>query len=95
MSGHYVAIAECPTAPGEAWRISFPSFPGVTAAADTPEAIVDQAQEALELAIEGMLEDGQTPPGPLEEAGLPEYDLTEFESPLVLLVPSPGPVDVA
>jgi hypothetical protein len=29
VSGHYVAIAECPTAPGEAWRISFPSFPGV------------------------------------------------------------------
>ena len=55
---------------------------------------MDQAQEALELAIEGMLEDGQTPPGPLEEAGLPEYDLTEFESPLVLLVPSPGPVEI-
>jgi predicted RNase H-like HicB family nuclease len=93
VSGHYVAIAECPTAPGEAWRISFPSFPGVTAAADTPEEITAQAHDALTLVIEGMIEDGQAVPGPFEEAGLPEYDLTEFESPLVLLVPSPGPAD--
>src|SRR3954447_23665973 len=89
MSRNYVAIAECPSRPGDAWWISFPSFPGVATAAGKPEAIVGQAQDALASAIEGMRAAGQPPPGRGEEAGLPAYDLNEYENPLVLLIPSP------
>src|SRR4051794_26967254 len=95
MSRNYIAIAECPSRPGDAWWISFPSFPGVASAAGTPEAIVGQAQDAIASAIESMRAAGQRPPGTVEEAGLPAYDLNEYENPLVLLVPSPELADTA
>src|SRR4051794_32487879 len=95
MSRNYVAIAECPSRQGDAWWISFPSFPGGASAAGTPEAIVGQAQDAIANAIESMRAAGQTPPGTVEEAGLPAYDLNEYENPLVLLVPCPEPADTA
>src|SRR3954451_14492409 len=95
MSRNYVAIAECPSRPGDAWWISFPSFPGVATAAGKPEAIVGQAQDALASAIVGMLAAGQTPPGTVEEAGLPAYDLNEYEKALVLLTCGPELADTA
>ena len=95
MSRNYVAIAEYPSRPGDAWWISFPSFPGVATAAGKPEAIVGQAQDALASAIVGMRAAGQTPPGTVEEAGLPAYDLNEYENPLVLLIPGPELADTA
>ncbi len=85
----YVAIAECPGAPGDAWWISFPSFPGVTSAAGTARDLAANARDALLSAIEVMREAGHEAPPPVEEAGLPTYDLADYDNPLVLLVPSP------
>lgn len=84
----YVAIAERPAAPGEAWWISFPSFPGVTSAADSAETIVEQARDALATTIEAMQREGEPLPPTVEEGELPAYDLDEYERPLVLLVPT-------
>ncbi len=95
MARSYVAIAERPSEPGAAWWISFPSFPGVTSAATTAEEIEPQARDALATALEAMQREGLASPAPVEEAGLPAYDLTEYDHPLVLLIPSPELAEAA
>ena len=78
---NYIAIAE-PSADGKTWWISFPGLPGVTSAADGPEHIARQAQDALTSAVEA----GALLPPPIEDGVVPGYDLGEYDNPLVLLV---------
>ena len=51
------------------YGVSFPDFPGCATAGSTINEAKDMAREALELHIEGMLEDGEVIPMPstLEE----------------------------
>jgi predicted RNase H-like HicB family nuclease len=86
---NYIAIAE-PSADGT-WWISFPGLPGVTSAADGPEQIAPQAQNALASAIEP----GAALPPALEDGVIPPYDLSEYRNPLVVLVPYIAPAAVA
>jgi predicted RNase H-like HicB family nuclease len=46
------------------YGVSFPDLPGVVTVADTLEDVRKEAEEALSLHIEGMLEDGETLPPP-------------------------------
>jgi predicted RNase H-like HicB family nuclease len=77
----YIAIAE-PSDDSKTWWISFPELPGVTSAADGPEHIARQAQDALVSAIEA----GVALPPAIEDGVIPPYDLAECENPLVVLV---------
>ena len=45
------------------YGVTVPDFPGCFSAGDTLEDTLSQAQEAIELHIEGMLEDGEAIPG--------------------------------
>ena len=44
--------------------ISFPDFPGCISGGDTVEHVVAMGGEALALAVEGMIEDGEALPSP-------------------------------
>jgi predicted RNase H-like HicB family nuclease len=77
---NYIAIAE-PSDRG-VWWISFPGLPGVTSAADGPEQIVPQAQDALASAVEA----GAVLPLAIEDGAVPPDDLGEYHRPLVVLV---------
>ncbi len=46
------------------YGVSFPDLPGVVTVADTLEGVRKQAEEALALHIEGMVEDGEAVPAP-------------------------------
>jgi len=50
------------------YGVSFPDFPGCVTAAASAEAAVVEAREALQLHVDGMLEDGAPlpPPSPLD-----------------------------
>ena len=76
----YVAIAEL--SDDGTWWISFPGLPGVASAADGPEGIAHQARDALASATEA----GAALPPAVEDAGLPPYDLGEYQNPLVVLI---------
>ncbi len=55
---------------------SFPDFPGAITAASTLEELRGEAEEALALHLEGMIEDGDTIPDPSSLdaiSGNPEY----------------------
>ena len=43
------------------YGVSFPDLPGVVTVADTLEGVRKEAEEALALHVEGMVEDGDTP----------------------------------
>jgi len=47
-----------------AFGVEFPDFPGCISAGDTLDEAVAGAKEALELHVEGMLEDGEDIPDP-------------------------------
>lgn len=49
---------------GNAYGISFPDLPGCVSAADNLDALFANAEEALALHIEGMLESGEALPTP-------------------------------
>jgi predicted RNase H-like HicB family nuclease len=59
---HYIAVVHKDA--GSDYGVSFPDFPGAITAARTVDEAVEQAQEALALHVEGMLEDGETIPDP-------------------------------
>jgi len=62
MDNRYVGIVR--KEPGSCYGVEFPDFPGCVSAGDTPEEAQDNAQEALALHIEGLLEDGEELPAP-------------------------------
>jgi predicted RNase H-like HicB family nuclease len=78
---NYIAIAE-PSDDRQTWWISFPGLPGVTSAADRPEQITAQAQDALATAIDA----GAGLPPAIEDGVIPPYDLADYHNPLVVLV---------
>jgi predicted RNase H-like HicB family nuclease len=78
---NYIAIAE-PSDDGQTWWISFPGLPGITSAADRPEQIAAQARDALASAVDAGLE---LPPA-IEDGAVPPSDLTDYDSPLIVLV---------
>ncbi len=79
---NYIAVVE-PSDDGKSWWISFPDLPGVTSAADRPEHIVMQAQDALASAVEA----GIAPPQAIEDGVVPPSDLSDYHNPLIVLVP--------
>lgn len=84
---HYIAIVE-PSGDGKTLWISFAGLPDVMSAADRPEDIVGQAQEALISAVEA----GAVPPAALEDGMLPPSDLSEYGNPIFVLIPCELPV---
>jgi len=50
------------------YGVSFPDFPGCVTATASAEAAVAEAREALQLHVDGLLEDGEAlpPPSPLD-----------------------------
>ena len=78
---NYIVIAE-PSADGKTWWISFPGLPGVISAANGPQHIARQAQDALTSAVEA----GALVPPPIEAGVIPDYNLGEYQNPLVVLV---------
>jgi len=66
MVQHYPAIIHKDAASD--YGVSFPDFPGCVTAAASAEAAVVEAREALQLHVDGMLEDGAPlpPPSPLD-----------------------------
>ena len=50
--------------PGSIFGVSFPDFPGCISAADDLSDVPAAAKEALELCVEGMIEDGDRLPEP-------------------------------
>jgi predicted RNA binding protein YcfA (HicA-like mRNA interferase family)/predicted RNase H-like HicB family nuclease len=86
---NYVAVVEASDDGTTLW-ISFPGLPGVTSAADRPEAVVRQAQDALASAIEA----GVLPPPAIEDGMSPPADLSGYHNPLVVLVPYEAPAMV-
>ena len=83
---NYIALAE-PDDDGKTWWISFPNFPGVTSAADKPEQIAAQARDALRSVVDA----GAALPPAIEDGAIPPYNLSEYENPLVVLVPYAAP----
>lgn len=58
---HYIAIIE-DAGPDTAVGVWFPDLPGCTSAGDDIDEALRNAPEALELYVEGLLEDGQKLP---------------------------------
>jgi predicted RNase H-like HicB family nuclease len=87
---YYIAIVE-PTDDGKTWWNSFPGLPGVISAADRPERIATQAQDALASAVEA----GAVPPPAIEDGTTPPSDLGEYHNPLVVLVRYGAPAAAA
>jgi predicted RNase H-like HicB family nuclease len=58
---HYIAIIE-DAGPDHAIGVWFPDLPGCTSAGDDIDEALRNAPEALELYVEGLLEDGQPLP---------------------------------
>ncbi len=59
---HYIALVHKDATSD--FGVSFPDFPGAVTAAATSDKAIEQAEEALALHVEGMLEDGETIPEP-------------------------------
>ena len=79
---HYYAIAE-PIGTGS-FRICFPSRPGVTSAAMTARDIVTQAQKALAVMLRHPAADL---PRSIEDGARPPADLSDYDNPLVVVIP--------
>jgi predicted RNase H-like HicB family nuclease len=77
---HYYAIAEA--SEGGSWWISFPGRDGIVSAADDAGHIVQQAQDALESAA---MHGGRLPPS-IEDGATPPADLSETQSPAMVVV---------
>jgi predicted RNase H-like HicB family nuclease len=70
----------------------FPDFPGCTTVADSQDAIVGKAAEALAFHAEGLAEDGPLPePRPLSEIARDPDFSEDLERSMILLVPYAPP----
>ena len=76
----YYAIAEA--GDGGTWWISFPGRDGIVSAAGDARQIVQQAQDALESAA---MHGGRLPLS-IEDGAIPPADLSEFQSPAMVVV---------
>lgn len=84
---HYIEIAE-PSDDRSTWWISLPGMDGVTSAVDDAVDIASQASDALESAVAA----GATLPQSIEDGLVPLYDISDYENPLVVLIPIALPV---
>jgi predicted RNase H-like HicB family nuclease len=83
---YYVALVHKER--GSSCGVSFPDFPGCIAVADSYEAAVEQAAEALAFHAEGMLQDGEGIPAPrsLEQIREAGSDSVDFKNAIVALI---------
>ncbi|MGA2638672.1 type II toxin-antitoxin system HicB family antitoxin [Methylocella sp.] len=86
---YYVAIVE--EEQGRALGVWFPDLPGCVSAGDTLDEAMLNAQEALELWAEAMLENGQNIPSPrsLTELKGDAEIARDLERYMVALIPFP------
>lgn len=80
---HFYAVAE-PDDAGGFW-ISFPDRDGIASAATSAGEIVAQAQDALESVL--MYPPGDRLPLSIEDGAKPPADLSDYENPLVVVIP--------
>lgn len=91
MPTHIIALIQ--GTPGN-FGLTFPDVPGCVAAADTMDALLQQAAEALAFHLEGMAEDKQPMPVPHQLESLqanPEFAIDFAEAKLVTLIPYDPP----
>jgi predicted RNase H-like HicB family nuclease len=87
---NYIAIVH--KDPDSDFGVSFPDFPGcITAGKDIDEA-KDMAQEALDMHVQGLIEDGEPLPAPLKlEEIMADPDFSDAAAYLVVEVPDAKP----
>lgn len=90
---NYIAVIH--KDPQTDFGVSFPDFPGCITAAKSIDEAKDAAQEALELHIKGMMEDGDQLPVPsrLEDI-MADPDCADAAAYLVVSVPNVRPRNV-
>lgn len=72
--------------------VSFPDFPGCITAGQTVDEAKDLAQEALELHVKGMIEDGDEMPAPSKlEDIMADADYADAVAYLVVSIPDTKP----
>ncbi len=76
-------------APGTSYGISFPDFPGCISAGDNCAEAIASGMEALELHIEGMLEDGLEMPEPRSLEGI--LDDPDWNDGAIIAIEAPRP----
>lgn len=78
---------------GSSYGVSFPDFPGCIAAADSYEAAVEQAAEALAFHVEGMQQDGAPIPAPrtVEQIRKAADTWVDFKNAIIAMVPLMAP----
>jgi predicted RNase H-like HicB family nuclease len=84
---HYIALID--RAADGSYGVVFPDVPGCTAAADTFEAAVREASEALAFHVQAMREAGEDVPAPraLEDIRAAADDWYSVEGAIVAMVP--------
>jgi hypothetical protein len=78
---HYIAIAEG-SDDKRTWWISFPGLDSVTSAADDAADIASQARDALASAVSA----GVALPPAIEDGVVRLYEISDYDSPLVVPV---------
>lgn len=74
------------------YGITFQDFPGCVAVGKTPKEVIHNAEEALQLHVDGMLEDGDKLPEPSELKPVISYKTPkDFCGSIVVPVRIPGP----
>ena len=82
---NYIAIVH--KDPKSDFGVSFPDFPGCITAGKTIDEAKDMAKEALTLHIQGMIEDGDALPDPMQlEAIMADADFADATAYLVIEV---------
>ena len=82
---NYIAIVH--KDPKSDFGVSFPDFPGCITAGKTIDEAKDMAKEALTLHIQGMIEDGDALPDPMQlEAIMADADFADAAAYLVIEV---------
>ena len=80
---NYIAIVH--KDPKSDFGVSFPDFPGCITAGKTIDEAKDMAKEALTLHIQGMIEDGDALPDPMQlEAIMADADFADAAAYLVI-----------
>lgn len=86
---YYVAVLE--RGLNDSFGVFFPDLPGCVSAGETADEAIREAREALALHIEGLIEDGQTPPAASSAGAFTDDDFPGSAVEGLILVP----VDIA
>ncbi len=81
----YIALIRKET--GSVYGVEFPDFPGCISAGDTLDEAVAGAKEALELHVEGMIEDSEDVPHPSGLEAIKKLKRTKGAVPVLIDVP--------